>query len=812
VTKHNLPPQSTPFVGRTEELTQIAHLLADPTCRLLTLLGPGGIGKTRLALETAAAQLEHYRDGVYLVPLQALSSLDFIVPAIAEALHFQFYPGGEPKQQLLDYLREKSWLLMLDNFEHLLDGVDLLTDILSHAPAVKLLVTSRQRLNLSSETVYTLGGLDMPSEGLADNALDSSAVKLFVQRARRLRPHFALNDDWVTLARICRLVDGMPLAILLAAAWVEVLSLQEIALEIEHSLDFLETEMRDLPERHRTMRAAFDPTWKRLAEAEQEVFKKLSVFRGGFTREAAQAVAGATLKTLMGLVDKSLVQVMASGRYDLHELLRQYGEDKLCEKAEDNAAARETHLFFYAAFAAAQGEEMRGTRMNEAVEATRLEYDNLLTAWYWACEHLEHHSFLWDFASCWYWFFFLEHRHHEALSVFEPALIALRQLENVSQLAGVLLAIRSFLLFIAARHDEAALSSNQAVLVLDQLDDAALRREAGMALFMVSFVCGGLGQYADHKRFGERGLFLCRERRWYFEYTYSLLAYPYPLLGYYLTVDYDYQGDLREARLLIEEGLRIAQDIAQPFLLGWGNCVLGALAVREGNLVEAKSALLKSFHASNAAVRGAIFLWLTVAALKAGEYQEARYWCQQAFQLISHVGMHFNSAHALVLATAEVLAGLGEYERATELIGWCRFHWGDKRFASLAKWQTTTHIDRLEVQLGRAVYAAAVTRGQSVDSKAIIPSLLGELSKLERLAAESTGITRGSGFHVEPLTERELEILRLIADGLSNQAIADKLILSLGTVKWYTGQIYSKLGVQNRAQAAVHAQQLNLLS
>jgi DNA-binding CsgD family transcriptional regulator len=199
-------------------------------------------------------------------------------------------------------------------------------------------------------------------------------------------------------------------------------------------------------------------------------------------------------------------------------------------------------------------------------------------------------------------------------------------------------------------------------------------------------------------------------------------------------------------------------------------------------------------------------------ALRAGAYHEARDWCQQSFRIILHVGMRFNSARALLLAAVEVLAALGGYEQAAELVGWCKFNWGEKHFAALARWQTTTRLDRLESQLGTQVYTAAVTRGQSADPDGVIPALLDELNKLQPLAAESTSIAGVSRFPIESLTERELEILRLIAEGLSNQEIADRLFLSLGTIKWYTGQIYSKLGAQSRTQAVHWAQQMNLLS
>lgn len=213
---HNLPAQATPFIGRTAELDQIAHLLGDPACRLLTLAGPGGIGKTRLALETAQQLLNGraaaFADGVFFVPPQPIESPEFILSTLANAVGFQFCPEDDPKSCFLGFLREKSLLLVLDNIEHLLEGVGLLSDMLASAPGVKLLVTSRERLNLSAETVFTVTGMRVPETGEAEHALDYSAVKLFLQGARRARPDFKVaDDDLPDLARICWMVSGIPL-------------------------------------------------------------------------------------------------------------------------------------------------------------------------------------------------------------------------------------------------------------------------------------------------------------------------------------------------------------------------------------------------------------------------------------------------------------------------------------------------------------------------------------------------------------------------------------------------------------------------
>ena len=234
---HNLPTQATAFLGRQHELHKLGMLL-DDSSQLITILAPGGMGKTRLALEVTRSQVGRYKDGVFFVPLAPLSSADSIVTTIAEIVGFSFYGSDAPIQQLLGYFRERKVLLVMDNFEHLLDGATLVTDILQAAPQVKVLATSREKLNLHSETVFLLSGLRFFDQDSLGEVLEYDAVQLFIQSARRTRPEFEVQpDDLDDLAHICRLTEGNPLGIELAAGWVEVLSLKQIAAELQQGID-----------------------------------------------------------------------------------------------------------------------------------------------------------------------------------------------------------------------------------------------------------------------------------------------------------------------------------------------------------------------------------------------------------------------------------------------------------------------------------------------------------------------------------------------------------------------------------------------
>jgi predicted ATPase/DNA-binding SARP family transcriptional activator len=396
--RHNLPLQLTPFVGRKAILAEIADRLQDPACRLLTLVGPGGSGKTRLALEAAAARLDDFSHGVYFVSLAPLESVEAIVPTVAMALGLSFYaqapghPQSQLRQQLLDYLRLKTMLLIMDNFEHLLEGLDLVLEILQTAPKVKMVVTSRASLNLHGEQLLPIGGMALPQWGVPEgdgqtleDAAQYSAVELFLQSARRAQPGFALADENVAdVIRICGLVEGMPLGILLAAAWVGVLSPADIASEIVLGVDFLETDLRDLPERQRSMRAVFDRSWRLLSKREREVFERLSVFRGGFTRQAASQVAAASLHELRSLVGKSLLQRDPQGRYEVHELLRQYAAERLAEVPEQWEAAKDRHSAYFAGFLQHKEASLTGRNQRRALAEIEAEIDNVRVGWAWA--------------------------------------------------------------------------------------------------------------------------------------------------------------------------------------------------------------------------------------------------------------------------------------------------------------------------------------------------------------------------------------------------------------------------------------------
>ena len=377
----NLPAQTTRFIGREREIDELIDLLSRPDTRLVTLLAPGGMGKTRLALEAAKLQGLHFVDGIYFIDLTSLTSEIHLITSIAQALELNSRSALTLKHELLDFLRGKQLMLVLDNFEHLLNLASFIQEILQSAIHVKILVTSRERLSINGEKVFPLAGMTYPESPLTADIHEYGATKLFLQIASSIDSTFTIKSrDIVSLLRICQITEGMPLAIVLSANWTDILTVDEICEELEKSIDFLDVELRDLPFRQRNLRAVFEPTWKRLTEEEQTVLMKFSVFRAGCNREAVQFVTGATIHHLQVFVRKALLFRPVEKRYQIHELFRQYLEIKLHESGLEDEIYSDFANYYIGLLIRSEN-SLKGLGQLKAIRQISIDFQNICLAW-----------------------------------------------------------------------------------------------------------------------------------------------------------------------------------------------------------------------------------------------------------------------------------------------------------------------------------------------------------------------------------------------------------------------------------------------
>lgn len=379
---HNLLLRGNAFIGRDLELTDIATLLDDPNRRLLMLVGPGGIGKTRLALQVAHERLTlgTFRGGVYTASFEGFTRGEQPSSYLAQALSPGVSWDEDPLSHVIRAIGAKRVLLVLDNLDELGPSASQLSHLLAACRNLTIVGTSRERLDIEEEHLIPLDGLGYPREqpSLWEEASASGAIRLFVTRAQQSQPHFELTpENLPSIARLCRLLEGLPLGLELAARWVRTMSVADIAEELERNLDFLASGVHNVPARQRSLRAVFESSWQRLEGGQQDALRSLSVFRGGFERHAAARVARATIPVLGSLVDKSMLRVLPDGRFDRHPLLLQYMQEKLDADPEALRAVRQRHAEYFLAVLDAQREAVCAGRQEEAVKILHREWENI---------------------------------------------------------------------------------------------------------------------------------------------------------------------------------------------------------------------------------------------------------------------------------------------------------------------------------------------------------------------------------------------------------------------------------------------------
>ena len=563
----NLPRSLTPFIGREPELSALGGLLCDPQCLLLTIVGPGGIGKTRLAIEAANQYKDRFPDGIWFVPLAALNSPTLIVSTIAEVVNFQFSDPTNHQAQLLRYFSAKKLLLILDNVEHLLDGAGMFTEILNTCPQVKLLVTSRGRLNLLSEWVFEVQGLPVPPNDQVEQFEAYSSVALFLQGARRVRTGFELREEerqWVR--KICQTMEGMPLGIELSAAWVGPLSCEEIAKEIERNLDFLTVSMRDLPERHRSMRATLDYSWKLLNDEEKSSFSRLSVFQGPFMREATEEICGANITVLSSLRNKSLLYRTDQGYFSLHELVRQYAELKLTEDPSEQEMVKDRHATYYVHCLAEWEKALKSSRQSETFNEMAQVINNLSRGWQrmvtsFRLQTLKNGQFRPDlFHRSLYslsLFYEMHHRSLEAITLFKGSVAYLKSMQDVFEktedrttfysILGHLTAYLGLHYFYIPENEQGRAYLEEAIQLLEKGQSRLLRAQARVILGSAYARQGQLDECATLLE-ESREIFRKEGDRWWYLLSNINIASAYISIG-----------KLNESEALLQEGLELLE-------------------------------------------------------------------------------------------------------------------------------------------------------------------------------------------------------------------------------------------------------------
>lgn len=642
-----LPPAATPFVDREREQAGLEELLAGPDCRLVTLLGPGGIGKTRLALQVAGSHQGAFPHGVAWVSLAALRSAEEIPPAIAHAVGLSLYGKESPRVQLFNYLRGRELLLVLDGVEHLPELPGLVDALLHAAPGVVALVTSRQRLSLAQERVYPIEGLPAPTSVDELTARPAAAAALFLQSARQVQHGFTPTEaDLPALVEICRLVEGMPLAIEMAAAWTPFRTCAQIVAELASGLDLLATRLRNVPESQRSVRATFEQSWLRLSEEERRLFARLAVFQGGFEREAAEAVTGATPAGLEALVARSLIRHDPTGRYHCHELLRQFAAEKLelYPGEGPQAAARLAETF--TRFLHGQEAALKGAGQEAALQAIDREIANVRLAWNWAVEAVgspEAAAMLERSLESLYLYYFLRSWYPEGTAAFRRAVAAVEAAAApaappAGRLLGELLARQARCSEFTGQPDETIALYRRSLEIFIALGE---RRAAALPMYGLGYLAYLTGAYDEARSWFDQSLERYREAgdAWGMATALSSQC----LTG-------RRQGDYPFARQAGLESLALRRQIGDLRGIASSQNNLGLLYSAQGEYAAAQQALSESIEICQKlghlvgtanALTGMVHV-----ALRTGDSPAAVRYQRQAREVYREIGDHWGVAIA----------------------------------------------------------------------------------------------------------------------------------------------------------------------
>lgn len=937
---HNLPAQITRFIGRQNELRILQDLLRQE--RLVTLVGSGGSGKTSLAIQSAWQALNFFADGAWLIPLVEVTSPDLFYFAISEALQLPAFSNTDSQKQIINYLRGKHILLIFDNFEQL--NPSMLPALLQQAPQLTALVTTRDRLNLYGECAFDLGGLDIPQSAEPEAVAAASAGQLFLQSAQRARPGFSLTaKNSPAIQRICHLVDGIPLALELAAAWVRVMNCEQIARQIESDLDFLTATWRDQPQRRRSMRALLEHSWNMLPPQEKLILQRLSILSGRFNLPAAQAVAQVTLPELISLLDKALIHWDSqSESYTSHPLLKRYAAEHMAEKPGEQIETCKRHCQYFLNFIRQRRQAIHGPEVLQKLHEISEALNDIRLAWDWAVQNgqwefldlgldglfefykmegryaegavlfdtaaqavetatnLATQTLLWRLRMRQAAFIAQSRRLDEARKILEAGLPILRTQDNPTELAFGLtyLGLTSIL---ESKHADAdtflaealsiARNSNLQLMEADilrnqaenceHLGNLAAARQAieqaekiyhvledqqgkGRASYMRGWIAFQQGDYLQAQacfqrtvEIGERlgdlfgqssgldSLASLLRRRGYYSDAAENRRKALALIqqtgnqqgeavvtanlgtdllnqGDYATAQACYQrslaihremglrrnesidlsnlanvtilsGDASTAMEYIQQGLAIAQANGDQFIMGVGFTIQGNVLYEMHKLSEANASYLQALDLMKANGQDAwvkeIRAYQARLALTQENLSIAEEFALEVWQAIQNGDTSTLDEPFLLHICCQVFQAAGDPRAGEALrLAYTRLH---ARAAKISD-EATRRLFLENVTTHREIQRLFTIAEKEPPSSTAIPAVASEVLP-------------------DPLTRQEIEILRLLASGLSNQQIAEKLVISVGTVKFHVHNLYAKLNVQNRTQAAARGRELELV-
>jgi len=765
---NNLPSELSSFVGREKELAEVKRSLRDT--RLLTLTGSGGCGKTRLALAAASDVVEDFEDGVWLVDLAPLADPSHVSQALASTLGVREQPGRSHIETLSDYLGPKKVLLVLDNCEHLIEAsADLAEALLRSCPDLRLLATSREALGITGEVAWLVPSLSLPDLRhlpAVESLPRYESARLFLERAAAVRPTFALTEhNAPAVAQICYRLDGIPLALELAAARTKVLSVEQIVDRLDDTFRLLSAGGRTAIPRHRTLHATMDWSHDLLPEQERILVRRLSVFAGGFTLEAVESVCVGedlqrddVLDLLSHLVDKSLVLVAeqdGEARYRLLETVRQYGWEKLSESGEEGQL-REQHARYYLALAEEVEPELKGEGQVAWLERLEREHDNLRVAMRWLLERGES-----DEAARLGWalwlFWGIRGHYDEGRRSMEQALSVEGSVAMPASSRAKALYVEGMMENYQGDHLSAEVLLEESISLFRELDD---KLGTAYALSNAGFAALGQGQPQKAITLTEEAvdLFLEVNEKWGAAIELGFLA-----------VAWRDQGDHERAKLLAERGLALSQEVGERQAISVALNTLATLAQAERDHERARElfgeGLTVSAELGNESdVVHCLEGLASIAGAEGSLVRAARLW---------------GAAEALL---EEIVVGVHTYVPDRSL--------------------HQSQVAAASAQLDEAEWTAAWDEGRAMTSEQAIEYALEQESASESVAPES---------YPAGLSAREVEILRLVAAGLTNVEVAKALFLSSRTVDWHLGSIYRKLGLHSRTEAARFASDHGLL-